>query len=166
MRRLRRVSVFLRAELEAASSFVPLIVVSLLIVVGLSRGDVTLASPVFQSPVGTPTTAPPGAPTVAPTEAVPPGVTPEPPMGVTPEGPAEPTPEGPAEPEETPTEGEPPEEPPPGDEEEPSPPASSSGATFIDTCVLGFSYLWLCLGGLVLVLFVLGVVFSFLLRRA
>jgi uncharacterized membrane protein len=177
VRKLHGIGALLRAELRAASSLIPLIVLSVLFVFALTRGGVTLAYPAFQSPqspqspVGppaeTPTTPPPAAATATPTE---PSVapTPEAPVEPPPEGPAEPTPEGPAEPQDTPTEGEPPQEaaPEPGDEEEPSGPPNSPAASFIDTCVLGFSYVWLCCGGVVLLLFVLGVAFSFLLRRA
>lgn len=185
MRKLRLISAFLRAELRAASSLIPLIVLSVLIVFALTRGSVTLAYPAFQSPqspespVGppaqTPTTAPPEAatatptePSVAPTPEAPGEPTPEAPVEPTPAAPGEPTPEGPAEPQDTPTEGEPPQEPAPepGAEAEPSGSPNRPAASFIDTFVLGLSYVWLCCGGVVLLLFVLGVAFSFLLRRA
>jgi len=70
------------------------------------------------------------------------------------------------EPEFTPAEGAPPLEPAPIVEEEPARSPGPPWAIFIDTCVVGFSYLWLFCGGLVLMLFVLGAVASFLLRRA
>lgn len=187
MRELHRISAFVRNELRAPLSLAPLILLSLLVVFGLTQGSVTLAYPSFQSPVDTPITEPPtpttSAPpwdTAAPTSEVPaeptqpPGdASPEPttpgapPMETPPVSPITPTitleaEPPPVEPELTPTEG----APPPADEEEPSSPTTSRAASLIDTCVLGFSYVWLCLGGLVLVLFVLGVAFSFLLRRA
>jgi len=40
----------------------------------------------------------------------------------------------------------------------------SRGAILVDAFVVGFSYLWLCCGAMVLVLFALGVLASFLLR--
>lgn len=189
MRKLRRATAFLRAELRATRSLIPLIVLSLLSGFALTRGRVSLAYPAFQSPqspITTPTTAPPAtatatpaaAPTVAPTEteipAVPsPGVsTPTAPSVETP--PVEPisptisaeTETPTIEPEFTPAEGAPPLEPAPGVEEEPARSPGPPWAIFIDTCVVGFSYLWLFCGGIVLMLFVLGAVASFLLRRA
>jgi len=70
------------------------------------------------------------------------------------------------EPESISGDGEPQQEPTDAVEEASSSPPDSRGAIFIDSCVLGFSYLWLGCGGIVLVLFVLGVLASFLLRRA
>jgi Predicted membrane protein len=175
MRRLRHVRMFLRADIKAASSLIPWIVLSLLIVFTLARSDVTLAYPAFQSPVGTPTTESPLPATAAPT-GFPGSPSPEAPLDATPEASAEPTPEvpgevspeGSVEPQDTPAEAEPSQEPvaTPENEDEPSAPPSSRPATFIDTCVLGLSYVWLCCGGMVLLLFVLGAAFSFLLRRA
>jgi hypothetical protein len=39
-----------------------------------------------------------------------------------------------------------------------------SSAVLIDTCVVGLSTVWLCCGGLALVIFILLVIASFLLR--
>jgi hypothetical protein len=50
------------------------------------------------------------------------------------------------------------------DEEVASSERSVSWAVVIDTCVVGLSSLWLCCGGVALVLFVLGVIATFLLR--
>jgi hypothetical protein len=192
VRGLRRATAFLRAELRATRSLIPLIVLSLLAAFALTRGRVSLAYPAFQSPqspqspVTTPTTAPPATatatpaavPTLTPTEteipAVPsPGVsTPSAPSVETP--PVEPisptitaeTETPTIEPELTPAEGAPPLEPVPIVEEEPARSPGPPWAMFMDTCVVGFSYLWLFCGGIVLMLFVLGAVASFLLRRA
>lgn len=135
-------------------------------------------------PAETPTT-PAAEPTA--TEEGPPPAEPTPTVGPPPEEPA-PTEGAPPE-EPTPAEGPPPEEPPPGEEppaQEPAPteeppaeepaatpvpeeesPSSSRGsrAILIDTFLVGFSSLWLCCGAIVLVLFALGVVASFFLRR-
>ncbi len=203
MRKVRRMTALLQAELRALSSLVPLMVLSLLIVLVLPGGSVTLAYPLFQSPqspVTTPTTPPPPTATATPTEvsAVPPTETPvvatvppaetpivptvPPAEGETPAAAVIETPpispisptitieiETPAiEPEFTPTEGRPPSESAATLAADQQPPRSSGspGAIFIDTCVLGLSYSWLCCGGIVLVVFVLGVLASFLLRRA
>lgn len=48
--------------------------------------------------------------------------------------------------------------------EEASPTGGVSWAVLIDTLVVGLSSVWLCCGGLALVLFVLGVIATFLLR--
>ncbi len=166
MRGLRRATAFLRAELRPIRSLIPLIVLSLLIAFALTRGRVSLAYPAFQSPVTTPTTAPQatatatpaGVPTGAPTETEIPAV---PSPGVsTPSAPSVETP--PVAPS-SPTIST---EPVPSVEEEPARSPGPPWAIFIDTCVVGFSYLWLFCGGIVLMLFVLGAVASFLLRRA
>ncbi len=171
MRILRRVNAFLKDELRAASSLISLLFVSLFIVFILARSGVSLAYPSFQSPespIATPTSPPPApeTPTVPspelPTPTGPPSETP-PVSPVTPTVTMEmETPS--AEPQITPTEGAAPEEPAP--EEEPPSAQGGAGAVFIDTCVVGFSYIWLICGAMVLLLFVLGVVLSFLVRRA
>jgi len=153
VRKLRRARALLRAELRAARPLIPLMALSLLTVFALSKVGVTLASPSFDSPVATPTTE---APALAPTE-----IPAAPPMESPPVEPISPTItleiETPTiEAEVVPAEGAPPEEP-------PSPPGSP-GATLVDALMVGFSYLWLCCGAMVLVLFALGVLASFLLR--
>jgi len=65
-------------------------------------------------------------------------------------------------PEETAIEG--PETETPPDEEASSPAGGVSSAVLIDTCVVGLSTVWLCCGGLALVVFLLLVIASFLLR--
>lgn len=182
MRNLYDTIAFLRAQLRAASSLVPLIVLSLMAALVLTRVGVTMAYPAFQSPVSpiqtpvaAPTEVPPTGPEVPPTEPEAPPTEPEVP---------------PTEPEVPPTEvpgevGTPvtpvtePELSPGG--EEPTPEATQtpdtveegsssirrlSWAALIDTCVVGLSSLWLCCGGIALVLFILGVVASFVLRAA
>ncbi len=169
MRKLRGTTAFLRAELRATRSLIPLIVLSLLTAFALTRGRVSLAYPAFQSPqspVTTPTTAPAAtatatpaaAPTVPPTETEIPAA-PSPRVS-TPTAPSVETP--PVAPS-SPTIST---EPVPSVEEEPARSPGPPWAIFIDTCVVGFSYLWLFCGGIVLMLFVLGAVASFLLRRA
>lgn len=173
MRRLLRRSSVLRDELRASSSLVILMVVSLLIVFGLTGSGVTLAHPGFQSPVDTPTPSPPAPATGTPTTVTAPTPTET-------EIPAVPSPEAPTpsvppaetpsvlpisptiEPDLTPAEG----APTPVVEEQPSGSPGGLLAISVDTCILGFSYLWLVCGALVLMLFVLGVLASFLLRRA
>ena len=79
--------------------------------------------------------------------------------------------------EEAPSEGVPveeaPSEGPPDEEAIEEPPSGDEGsfsarglslAVLIDTCVVGLSSVWLCLGALALVVFVLLVIASFLLR--
>lgn len=180
MRILHRRRGSLKAELRAAASLGPLMVLSVLSVVALTSGGMALAHPVFQSPespVGSP------SPTIAPTEP-PPAATTETPAAPPTETPMAPSPEltattvEPAETAvgvpsptiaaeaETPTvEAEPgaTEEPPP---EEPSRFSRVAWSTVVDTCVVGAAGVWLCCGGIVLVLFVLGVVASFVLRSA
>lgn len=179
MRKLHDAIAFLRSQLRAASSLVPLIALSLLVALALTRVGVTMAYPAFQSPI-----SPIETPVVAPTE-VPPAPPPE-----SPEVP-------PTEPEVPPTEPEVPPTAVPGEvgtpvapvtEPEPSPAGEEptreatqtpdtveersasirglSWAVLIDTCVVGLSSLWLCCGGIALVVFILGVVASFVLRAA
>jgi hypothetical protein len=179
VRKLRRNSGPWRGVSVVASSLAPLILLSLLTAVFLTQSTATLAYPSFQSPVRTPapTTEPPegpvppaeGSPVTPPqaTPAAPPGEEPVVPPGeepiappgevVTPSGEPEGTPgeDGPAEPvTSTLSTG----------EEESSPAGGISWAVLIDTCVVGFSSVWLCCGGLALVVFGLLVVASFLLR--
>jgi len=145
-----------------APSLLPLIILSALVALLLSQNSVILAYPAFQSPVQSP------APTEAPPEAEP----------VPPEG--EPTPpEAPPEVLPTETVGEettpsiapeeatvedPETETPPPDEKASSTTGGMSSAVLIDTCVVGLSTVWLCCGGLTLVIFMLLVIASFLLR--
>jgi hypothetical protein len=175
VRKLRRLGGLGRGGSSGAPSLLPLIVFSALITLLLSQSSVILAYPLFQSPVQSP------APTAAPPEGepVPPEGEPVPPEGesVPPEGEPVP-PEGPPEalptetvgaettpstaPEGTPVEGATTE--PLLDEEESSSTGGVSSAVLIDTCVVGLSTVWLCCGGLALVIFILLVIASFLLR--
>lgn len=182
MSKLRGVSAFLRAELGAISPLVPLVVLAVAAALVLTGGGVTMAYPAFQSPVDTPTAtqtaepsqpptqtpvAPPEQPTesppVPPTESppVPPTEVPgemETPTGAPQPSPSEMAPEPTLEATPEPTEGT-------GGSEEGSPATrGASWAVLIDTFVVGLSSLWLCCGAIVLVLFVLGVIASFLLR--
>ena len=171
MRKLRDTIAFLRGQLRAASSLVPLIVLSLMAALALTRVGVTMAYPAFQSPISpieTPVAPPTEAPSAPPAEspAVPPTEPEVPPTEVPGEvGPVTPVTEP---------------EPSPGGEE-PTPEATQtpdaveegsfsirglSWAVLIDTCVVGLSSLWLCCGGIALALFIVGVVASFLLRAA
>lgn len=178
MRKLHDAIAFLRAPLRAASSLVPLIVLSLMAALALTRVGVTMAYPAFQSPISpieTPVAPPTEVPSAPPAEspAVPP-TEPEVPL-TEPEVPPTEAPGevGPVTPVTEP-------EPSPGGEE-PTPEATQtpdaveegsfsirglSWAVLIDTCVVGLSSLWLCCGGIALVLFILGVVASFVLRAA
>jgi len=52
----------------------------------------------------------------------------------------------------------------PAGEEDASPVEGMSWAVLIDTCVVGLSSVWLCCGGLALVVFGLLVIASFVLR--
>ena len=178
MRKLRDTIAFLRAPLRAASSLVPLIVLSLLAALVLTRVGVTLAYPAFQSPIS-PIETPVAPPTEVP--SAPPAESP----AVPPTEPEVPPTEPEVPPTEVPGEGGPvtpvtePEPSPTGEELTPeateTPDTVEEGsfsirglswAVLIDTCVVGLSSLWLCCGGIALVLFILGVVASFLLRAA
>jgi len=178
VRKLRDTIAFLRGQLRAASSLVPLIVLSLTAALALTRVGVTMAYPAFQSPISpietpvappteVPSAPPAESPAVPPTEPEVPPTEPEvPPTEVPGEvGPVTPVTEP---------------EPSPGGEE-PTPEATQtpdaveegsfsirglSWAVLIDTCVVGLSSLWLCCGGIALALFIVGVVASFLLRAA
>lgn len=121
--------------------------------------------PPAESPV-----VPPGeTPAVPPTESpvVPPGETPVVPPEESPEVLPGETPGATTGPRVTPSAGGPEEvataEPPSG-EEGPAPASEDSLAVLIDALVVGLSSLWLCCGGLALVIFFLLVVASFLLR--
>ncbi|MGB3905925.1 MAG: hypothetical protein WBB22_13485 [Anaerolineae bacterium] len=186
MRKLHDTIAILRAPLRAASSLVPLIVLSLMAALVLTRVGVTMAYPAFQSPispispietpVAAPTEAPPAeSPAIPPTEPEVPPTEPEvpptepevPPMEVPGEVATPVTPV--TEPEPSPTGGEPTPEAtqtPDTVEEGSFSIRGLSWAVLIDTCVVGLSSLWLCCGGMVLVLFILGVVASFVLRAA
>jgi len=182
VRRLRLFRGIGRGGSPSVFSLVPLIVLSVLAAVLMTQSSVTLANSYFQSPqspVSTP--MPPAQPTgevpQPPEEspAVPPGETPGevPPPPVVPEAsPSEGTPA-----EEGPSDGVPVEEDPseraPDEEAIEEPPSGEEGslsvgdrslAVLIDTCVVGLSSVWLCLGALALVAFVLLVIASFLLR--
>jgi hypothetical protein len=167
--KLRGVSGFLKAELEAAFSLAPLIIVAVVGALVLATGGVTMAHPAFQSPispVGTPTATPIGAPAPPPTEA--PVVPPAEPTESPPSGPTEvpgevetPT----QEPQPSPTQAAPEPTQLAGDAEEVSQGIRGlSWAVLIDTLVVGVSSVWLCCGGIVLVLFVLGVIAAFVSR--
>ena len=173
MRKLRYVWRLLRGELRATSSLISLAALSVLTVFMLTQGSATLAYPSFQSPES-PVQSP--AATPAPSE-VPPEQPPQ-------ESPVAPSPEVPGEvgtPAATPQatlEQTPAATPqatleqtpiavtavPTVEGEEASPTGGVSWAVLIDTLVVGLSSVWLCCGGLALVLFVLGVIATFLLR--
>ena len=175
MRNLRRIGGLGRGSPARGSSFFPLIAISLFAAVLLTQNSVTLAYPLFQSPVQSPapTTTPPEVEPGPPAESpvVPPSETPIVPPGETPGAspavePGE-TPGAPAEPRLTPSVAAPGEvstaEPPTG-EEGAAPVSEDSLAVLIDALVVGLSSLWLCCGGLALLIFFLLVVASFLLR--
>jgi cytoskeletal protein RodZ len=160
-------------------SLAPLIILALVAAIFLTQSSVTLAYPFFQSPVQTPApTTPPSQPATEVPEQPPqesPIVPPaESPVVPTPESPfvppvEEPGQEGtpPAEPEVTPREETPAAvaTPTAAEGEEGSAPARGvSWAVLIDTVVVGLSGLWLCCGGLALVIFVLLIIASFVLR--
>ena len=176
---LRRLGGFGRGRSAAAFSLAPLIVFALASAILLAQTSATRAYPLFQSPVQTPrpTTAPPQAPTQGPagppeeSPVVPPAespvVTPMESPGVLPPEESGETPAPTLEPGATPVE----EVPevvatvtPAGGEEGSSPFRGLSLAVLIDTAVLALSSLWLCCGGLALVIFVLLVIASFVLR--
>jgi hypothetical protein len=145
-------------------SLFPLIALSLLVALLLTQNTVTLAYPLFQSPIEPPTVTPAVPP--AETPPVPPGETPGVAPGETPAIPpsGEATPAAPAE--VTPTDGEPPEVPTATTEGEEgsSLVRGVSPAVLIDTCVVGLSSVWMCCGGFALVVFLLLVLAAFLLR--
>jgi hypothetical protein len=160
------------------SSLVPLVVFSLLAAVFITQSGATLADSSFQSPQSPVQTPAPEAP---PTEAAPapPEELPIVPPAESPVVPAEELPEvppgeepsvvttPPAEPGATPGEEAPPGARTPtlgGEEEGSSPVGGLSWAVLIDTCVVGLSSLWLCCGGLALVVFVLLMIASLVLR--
>ncbi len=176
MRKLRHAWHLVQGELRASSPLISLAVLSVLTVIILTQGSVTLAYSSFQSPESpiqspaatpAPSEVPPEEPPVA--TATPPQAPPEQPPA---ESPVAPPPEVPAEVETpfatpqatseqtaigvTPV--------PTVEGEEASPTGGVSWAVLIDTLVVGLSSVWLCCGGLALVLFVLGVIATFLLR--
>jgi hypothetical protein len=178
VRNLRRMSGPLRGGSGAVSSLVPLVVFSLLAAVFITQSGATLADSSFQSPQSPvqtpapeapPTEAAPGPPEELP--VVPPGESPVVPAeespGVPPgEEPGEVTPPS-AEPGASPGEEVLPGAPTPtlaAEEEGSSPVGGVSWAVLIDTCVVGLSSLWLCCGGLALVVFVLLMIASLVLR--
>jgi hypothetical protein len=150
-------------------SLVPLVILSVLAAVLVTQSSATLAYSYFQSPESPVST--PMPPAGAPTQEVPqpPGESPVAPPGETPGE----VPAPPVVPEASPSEGAPPEEglpagegmeePPTGDEAPPSAEGRSL-SVLIDTFVVGLSSLWLCCGGVLLVVFVLVMIAAFLLR--
>jgi hypothetical protein len=165
----------LRGGRSAASvSLAPMLIIAVVSAVLLAQTSSTLAYPLFQSPVQTPrpTTAPPQAPTQGPAEppqespAVPPAESPvvapmESPGALPPVAPEEspmPTLEPAATPEVVATTT------PSGGEEGSSRFRGLSLSVLIDAAVVALSSLWLCCGGLALVIFVLLVIASFVLR--
>ena len=169
MRIWRSIGELWRKRPAYTSSLIPLIAFTLLVASLLAQNSVSLAYPSFQSPVQSP------APTAAPTEAQPvppeesPAAPPSEPPGEQPP-PAETPGEQPApspNPEATPSDGVPVEAVTPdvpAGEEDASPVEGMSWAVLIDTCVVGLSSVWLCCGGLALVVFGLLVIASFVLR--
>jgi hypothetical protein len=161
VRKLRYVWRLLRGELRATSSLISLAVLSVLTVFMLTQGSSALAYPSFQSPespVQSPaaTPAPSEVPPEQPPQESPVAPPPEVPVEIetplaTPQATSEQTPIG-----VTPV--------PTVEGEEASPTGGVSWAVLIDTLVVGLSSIWLCCGGLALVLFVLGVIATFLLR--
>ena len=178
MRNLRRMRGPWRGGLRTFSSLVPIAIVSLLAAVFMTQSGSTFAYSSFQSPQSPVQTPPPAA---APTEVapgppeelpvVPPGESPVVPAeespGVPPgEEPGEVTPPS-AEPRATPGEEVLPGAPTPtlaAEEEGSSPVGGLSWAVLIDTCVVGLSSVWLCCGGLALVVFALLVIATSVLR--
>jgi len=165
VRRLRLFRGIGRGGSPSVFSLVPLIVLSVLAAVLITQSSVTLAYPAFQSPLESP------APTHTPAE-VEPGPSMESPVAPPAETPAE-VPAPPVVPEASPSEETPAQEGPPDEEAIAEPPSGDEGsfsvrglslAVLIDTCVVGLSSVWLCLGALALVAFVLLVIASFLLR--
>jgi hypothetical protein len=153
-------------------SLAPLIVFSLLTAVLVTQSSVILAYPLFQSPVQIPTATipPPQPPTEGPSgppeesPVAPPGESPVPPPP--PEEPGE-SPTAVVEPGATPTEGllEAVGTATPAAEEGGPPSVGGlSLAVLIDALVVALSSVWLCCGGIVLVIFILLVIASFVLR--
>jgi hypothetical protein len=148
-------------------SLVPLIAFSLLAAILMAQNSVTLAYPSFQSPVEAPSPTleplgPPAESPVAPpaeTPLVTPGESPVAPPGeeATPSAGPEVTPGAEASPEGPSPSGEP-------EDESSSRLRGVSSAVLIDAFVVGLSSLWLCCGGVVLVVFLLLVAASFVLR--
>jgi hypothetical protein len=175
-----------RCAPRAVSSLVPLVVFSLVAAVFITQSGATLADSSFQSPQSPVQTPAPEAPpmetapgpseelpVVPPAESpvVPPSETPGVSGGETPGVPpvVEPgeTPGVTTGPLLTPSAGPPGEvgtAEPPGGEEAAAPVSANSLAVLIDALVVGLSSLWLCCGGLALVIFFLLVVASFVLR--
>lgn len=158
MRKLRHAWHLVRGQLRATSPLISLAVLSVLTVFILTQGSVTLAYPAFQSPVEPPaaTATPPQAPPEQPPQESPVAPPPEVPVEVetplaTPQATSAQTPIA-----VTPV--------PTVEGEEASSTGGVSWAVLIDTLVVGLSSVWLCCGGLALVLFVLGVIATFLLR--
>lgn len=177
MRNLRRMRGPWRGVSRTFSSLVPIAILSLLAAVFMTQSGATFAYSSFQSPQSPVQTPPPAA---APTEAAPgpPEESPVVPPGESPVVPAEESPgvppgeepgevaTPPAEPGATPGEEAPPGAPTPAasEEEGSSPIGGVSWAVLIDTCVVGLSSVWLCCGGLALVVFVLLMIASLVLR--
>jgi hypothetical protein len=180
VRNLRRIGGLGRGGSAGGSSFLPLIAISLVGALLLTQKSVTVAYPLFQSPLfespiqsPTATSRPPAgspvpsveSPVIAPSEtaSVPAGATPEASPAVEPGQ----TPGATRRPQATPSARMPEEggtaEPPSG-EESAAPVSRDSLAVVIDALVVGLSTLWLCCGGVALVVFFLLVVASFLLR--
>lgn len=152
------------------SPLVPLMLLALVVALFLTQSGATLAHSAFQSPQSPVQT--PAASAVPP--EVEPGPSEETPLVPPAESPAAPPPEQPGEtpapamePGATPVEGIPEvvsTETPAGEEEAPSRFRGLSLAVLIDAAVVALSSLWLCCGGLAVVIFVLLVVASFVLR--
>ena len=176
MRKLRHAWHLVRGQLRATSPLISLAVLSVLTVLILTHGSVALAYSFFQSPESplqspTATRSPPQA-----TPEEPPVATATPPQAPPEQPPTEstvaPPPEVPAQvetplaaPEATEVQTPIAVTPVPTVEgEEASSTGGVSWAVLIDTVVVGLSSVWLCCGGLALVLFVLGVIATFLLR--
>jgi hypothetical protein len=171
---LRRLGGLWARKWGTGFSLVPLIVFSVLAAALVTQSSATLAYPMFQSPVSpvqvpTATLPPPQAPTEQPE-----GPAEESPVAPPVESPVPPPPEEPgespvptAEPEAT-SGGQTPEAEatttPVGEEQSPPTVGGMSLAVLIDALVVALSSLWLCCGGVVLVIFVLLVVASFVLR--
>jgi hypothetical protein len=162
----------------AVSSLVPLVIFSLLAAVFMTQSGATFAYSSFQSPQS-PVQTPPSAPSPTEVAPAPPEELPVVPPGESPVVPAEESPgvppgeepgevtTPPAEPGATPGEEVPPGAPTPtlaAEEEGSSPIGELSWAVLIDTCVVGLSSVWLCCGGLALVVFILMMIASLVLR--
>jgi len=168
---LRRLGGLWTRKWGIGSSLVPLIVFSLLTATLVTQSSVILAYPLFQSPVQIPTATvpPPQPPTQAPSgppEESPVAPPPESPVPSPSEEPGE-SPTAIVEPGTTPTEGLPEAvgtATPAAEEGGPPSVGGPSLAVLIDALVVALSSVWLCCGGIVLVIFVLLVVASFVLR--